>query len=468
MGTIEEARLLLDGAKETATSVARAVYDWEREIISEFISPGQQETLGPVIPALLAAQALIAGTAAFIVMLLGVPLFALLIWVLRNLAAPTAVAVLELIDKVRQELRPELNQILAGAMSELLGVQISEEELSQGPESHNQLALATAVGSKFMAVLEDEFAPGGFISAATGPKAAAAFVGFSVNFATTTAFISIVGELLSFGELEEFRELGSTMASTLGLGRLARRGLSELVGVTVGQPYEWHLQRKYRPSRLTTGQVFRAMRRGTLSFDEAYEELAQAGWSDKRINVLADLEGVGLGTNDLERLVRWGAITRQAALDKLARRGMDPDEAELELLSAELVRADTRLNEFINVLEQQTLNGFITFPVYRDIISALPLNEPERREQLVIVGQRKEVPFRQLTLAQMRTAFINGIVDLFEWQQFLEVEGYSDDDKQILTIQLLLDLADSAEGRARREERARRREQSGQQTPPPP
>jgi len=85
---------------------------------------------------------------------------------------------------------------------------------------------------------------------------------------------------------------------------------------------------------------------------------------------------------------------------------------------------------------------------------------------------KKKVPSKHLTLAELETAYAEGIIDLTEWRDHLTNLGYSDDDQSILLLLLLTKLQKAkdkaAATAARNAAKGAKKTGAPPTTPPPP
>ncbi len=382
--------------------------------------------------------------------------------------AKVGAAVLDVLSRTRREAAPELNTLLASTLSELFGVEITEQDIPPGGSPAENVIRAQVIGKKILTLLEGEFAPAGELNPEQGQNAARAFTGFTTQFTVTSAFIAILGELFTAGQLESFRELGVELASNLGLGRLSRRGLSELVSTTVATPYEWFMNKKYRPTLLGPGQAVKAFLRGQVAPEDLVEELSRQGYSIERINSLIAENQASLSVDDLDVLVRYGKWTTAQAVDHLRSTGLPLELAEAKFAAVDLKRVDAHVREHVSLLRTQRENGVLDPIQFASSLQELPITNDEIHTIRGVTEAKLELPRKFLTLTQMRDAFIEGVVDLEELNDFLVREGYSRDDQTILRISILLRLADQTKAEQEREERRKRVEAKRKALSPKP
>lgn len=373
--------------------------------------------------------------------------------VLIQLMAPIATQVLKVIGEARTDAAGPINEVIVGSLSELLGVELSADNIPTGGDLAGNTARAQAIGAKLHEVLLAEFAPDGVVTPESAEKAARAFTGFNINFGVTTAFIAIVAEMFSLGQLKEFRELGVTVAENLGLGRLHRSTMKPLIDNTVAKPYDRLLRARYRPDALSEGQFVKALARGTIQVDEVKAQLAQKGLPDSYIDeVIAQLTA-HLNETDLERLVRFGEMTQDAALQQLQAEGFPAAVAQQKIRSQELAKAETIIDSLIGKYRSLVEHRFMDTETFNTLVSALPISETQKTWEIRLAGAGLDFPHKRITLAQLFTMEEDGILDLTYFDTWAKGEGFSDEDA--LNLQLLLfkkeaDLAAAAKAKAAR------------------
>jgi hypothetical protein len=375
------------------------------------------------------------------------------IGIATTIFATVAAAILDTLGKTRQEAAPELNKLIGSTMSELFGVEIKTDELPAGGDLAGNRERARQIGSKLIGVLESEFSPTGEISPEQGRDAANAFTGFTTQFTVTSAFVAVLGEILSGGQLESFRELGIELAENLGLGRLQRRGLSELVGTTVATPYEWFLNKKYRPTELSPKEAVRGQLTGEVTFDKMNETLARAGYSQDKFRVVSEQFYEHLSQEQLRLLKLFGLINEHDYRLFLLRAGFN-EEAIDNIEKVDEIKEKRAVSlQIANSLRSDVVDGVITSDEYADVLGRLALSDAERAGFTSILGEFVNLPRRTLTLGQMRQAFLDATIDVGEFEAYLVRVGYRESDIQILVIDALLRSAKHEEAKKRTAER---------------
>ena len=377
-----------------------------------------------------------------------------------------AVRILGTFTNVRSQNKDDFNAVIAASLSELLGTDISFNNLPGGNDTADIGARMAALGGAVHNTLRNELGVDGEITNAQGEENARKFTGFGVNFATSTAFIAILTEACSIGQLKEFRELGVATAEALGLGRLQRIALKPLMDCYIAKPYLRSLQAQLRPNRISEAQVVRALRAGQIDAGDAHDALAELGYRDADIDLLITDLTAKIAASELYTLVRYGDLTLDQAVQQLSDAGMDTDNAKLALKALGEAKADTLVSGILSDLEGAYTDGFISQDLYNATIDKLPISDDEAEMFRMKVGLHQERPRKRISFAQLQKGVVQGIVDFDYVGVWLNSEGYSMEDQQVLTYEILEALKTSEDKVKFAEWRAAQLRLKGKPVPP--
>lgn len=377
-----------------------------------------------------------------------------------------AVNILGLFTKVRTENARDFNQVIAAALSELLGFELSPDQMGGGNTSGDYQTRIAAIGRALHDQLRGEFISGGEITPDQGRQNAEKFSGFAINFATGSAFIAVLTEACSLGFLKEFRELGEQTAQGLGIGRLQRLAMQPLIRNAIQQPSDLYYRSILRPDRLSEAQVVQAVRSGDMSADDARQQLAEKGYREKDIDILLDQLSLKVQATELSRLIRYSVISQQQAIDALKTQGMTQEDAANYLKSIDESRADTQLTATLSDLETARVDGFLSQDEYVRQLQDLEIGTEEQSAFLRKVGRKLERPRKTLTFAELKNAYVFSDIDLGYVDTWLQNAGYSDQDNVILTLALIRDLKTEDAKAAARKLKADALRAAGKPVPP--
>jgi len=333
--------------------------------------------------------------------------------------------------------------LMAAVVEDLLGVPVSADAFQSAFRRGGDVAGVRSIGGTLFDQLTKEFGGPGEVTPERGILAGKAFLGFLMAFAIRQGNVEFITELLpeSISPLGGVRSYGELMAKNLGLGRLARRALQPLLQIMIADPMTQYLNREHRPKMLGASQAIKAFNRNLIDEDTFNKEIAYDGYTEKRAAALTEETLEQLGSSELYTMLRFGAIDESQFRILMRRRGMHPVDADRYLQAAQFSEASTAVSEYFAVLRTQRLAGNIDAGTFADQVDRLPVSEELKRRWKDLLGQELEFPRKTLTLAELQSAYVEGLLDLEDVGTFLKREGYSDDDSTTLQYMTLGKLA---------------------------
>lgn len=341
------------------------------------------------------------------------------------------------------EQNPQFWELVATIISDLTGTEVNAETLKQARFGSGRLAGMQATGNALYSQLKSEFAPSDTLTPDGGEKAAQAFLGFLMSFAVRQGNVALLAEFIpeEANVLKGFREYGEMMAKNLGLGRLARRALTPLIQTTIADPLQWKLNQQYRPHLLSPSSAVRAWTSGYLTDSQMREQLSLQGFSETKIDALIQEGLTQLTLDEINTLRAFGLVADQDALLYIRRTGYEPVVADLALKALDRREIVTASRNIANRLVHEYTQGIITADELSTAMGKLALTDAERAGFEGLAGTLNALPRKELTLSEMHKAFLQGVITVNDWEDYLIRVGYRQDDRAILTNMLLLDLA---------------------------
>jgi hypothetical protein len=329
--------------------------------------------------------------------------------------------------------------LAAAVVEDLTGVKPDAEKLKQSTFGSGRLAGMKELGGDIYNLLEAEFKPESGNLEEGDAAAAEKFLGFLMNFSIRQGNVAAMCEAMpkELGFLSGFRDYGEQMAKNLGLGRMARRALQPLIQILVSDPLMYKLQEQYRPKRIGASPAIKKFFRDPNFEPQMRKELAQEGYTDARINdLIAEFRPLLAERQLIEYLFRFGDVTvgigegeSLSIREKLTQRGYSAEDVQRMV---EVSRPVLDKNE-ISVL---FANEKIDQPTA--LLYLAKLGYDDFTAELVLRAHSLTHPHaRRLGLAELKKAFHNSVIDLLELKAHLSADGYSDDDIQIVTLDLL-------------------------------
>jgi hypothetical protein len=329
---------------------------------------------------------------------------------------------------------------LSGAILEdLTGVKVDTAALKNSAFGSGRLAAMQTFGGDLYNLLAQEFAPASGDLEAGDDAPAKRFLGFLMNFAIRQGNIENLCQMLpeSIRIGEGFRAYGELMAKNLGLGRMARRALQPLIQIQVADPLMYKLQEQYRPKRIGVQQAIRKFFRTPDFEQQMRKEIAQEGYTDARTNDLIDDLRPLLSARELfEYTYRVGAPfagptsgQTQSLHDFLMQRGYSSDDADRLIAISHPILEKNEIGVLFT-------NGVIDHDLASSYLGKLGYDN-DTAELVLRAHSLQHQRTHRLGLGELKKAFHNNVIDLLELKAHLSAQGYSDDDIQIITLDLL-------------------------------
>jgi hypothetical protein len=374
--------------------------------------------------------------------------------------------------------------LVGSIIGDVLGSKISGSAIAGIAQNKGDVAANRAIGASLLNTLEKEFSETNTISEEQGAKALQSFLGFLMEYAIKEGNLEVMTDLKIVPFIGSLRSYSANLARNLGLGRQARSAMRPLIDILVTTPYRWNLNKVYRPTKPSESVLTKAFHGGEIGKEQFETEMARLGHSDQYIAILENESSFHLSDAEWARRIRRNIVSEQNAIIKLRKEGLTEEEAKQKLDAVDYARQDSRYTEHVNAIESLFVNGWIDLSTFNQYISTLPLSAGEKRLEEVIVQVKRnaaanrlsisqafetwqrgiwtELDFNKwaidsgyqkedldglkasirpiLTLSDMETAYIQGLIDLDDWNNYLKDRGYTTADRLILTQQLFLKM----------------------------
>ena len=263
---------------------------------------------------------------------------------------------------------------------------------------------------------------------------------------------------LSAGFLDKFTELDDILASVLGLGRMSRAVMRPLMGAKVITPFQWHVNKQYRPELLSSAATVEAFLAGRYTGPQLLEELARQGWSDERINVLIANARKRLSFADLVYQFFRGALSDLEVIARAGELGYDEVTARQFLDIETAKRQDRWKDPLTDAAVAAFIDGEIDEAELRRLVEANAPSYAEAQFIILTATTRRGYKRRHLSSVDVRRLVLKGVLSVIDYRRALERELWRPEAIDALDLELRGDLADIRDDAARRAEQEAARE----------
>jgi len=389
--------------------------------------------------------------------------------VLQVIVPPFATAALSVIDGLRKTMDTQFAEMAVVVLNELMGSDYAPSDIPVGSSMSDHLARADRVGGIFHNLLLQEFQGMSTLQPTDGVNAAKRFSGLVINFGTATGIIAVLGGLFPWVHLDEIRQIGEEVARNLGLGRLHRLAIEPLIKILMQVPYTWYLNLQFRPTQFSLGDVVNPFTSVTMPASTVHDSLAKLGYSDDKIAALITLHQKRLTYPDLYSLVKAHLITADDYQKRAEEMGIpQPDIPIWEFVEEEKL-IKTYTDAVLSAASTAFHDGHITLDELTQVATQYIPDAAPRQLFLAAEQYKAKVPSKKLTLAEIQKLLETGVIDISDFDTYLDTLGYSVQDSAWLRLQTLETLqADQAKAAAKAASAAAKAAKTKAATAPPP
>jgi hypothetical protein len=349
-------------------------------------------------------------------------------------------------------------EIAKTMVADLLNIDVPRESMRRRRGQGQRKEPVNEMGTLVMNGLFEAFTPGTSGELQPSDAAARTYIQKVVGMSVEGWLEAGIMKAVPFHLLEGMTELDDSLAEVLGLGRMTRMVVRPAIDILVAGPYEWKLNKQFRPKLLTSSQLVRQYHRGQLTAEQVREELARQGYSDERIDALVNEGSKFLGVSDLAFLERNGYWTPEQTLAHLREQGYSESIATTLLEIERIQRIDTAKNDLVSAATQAFIARDIDKETYVQLLDTVGMQPEVRRFVLLSAGLRREFNTKRLSASDAEQAVKRGFWSIRQYTDYLKDQGFTDAD--ITTKQLLVQDEIRADVEAEKKRKAAEKERA--------
>jgi hypothetical protein len=347
--------------------------------------------------------------------------------------------------------------LTAAIINDLLGVEVAGSEIAQAGTQRGLIGAMQKAGGDFFNVLANEFlgqppsaaggpsglpgTPGAPLTPQQGVDSAKAFLGFILSFAVRQGNLETIATALpeSFRMFDGIRAYGELMAKNLGLGRMSRRALQPLIQTLIATPLQQALNQQYRPHVMDAKQLASAFIRGDIDRSDYAKRLTLLGFTDSDIDLLISDTYTRLRLEDVFLLHENGIVTDDDLNKRVAALGFNSFDTPL-LLQARMFESIAGVQrEYVKAAISDLQHGVIAQSVFESDVDSTNLPKEEKRWYKILGENRANGRRKQLSLGFLKRAYLDASITLDEYLAHALALGYSQDDVDIMEVELLFE-----------------------------
>jgi hypothetical protein len=337
---------------------------------------------------------------------------------------------------------PGLFTLISTVLSDLLGAEVSADAVNKAWKAGGSMAAFKAVGAGLWGTFIQQIGSPAALTPESGLAAAQGFMGYLLGFAVREGNVALLASIIpeELRVLEGIDEYARAMRSSLGFGRMARQALHPLIQTLITDPLQWYVNRQYHPKLLGESVAVKAFNMDAINQDRLNLELSYAGYDPALYPVILTEHTPQLSVADVSVLSAAGKMSEDTAIYAIRQLGYTAGGADAKLDAERRRSADGAVQQLIIDIRTAFINGYISADSRNALWSALPVPQVQLQLLELEADTMAGFPRKRLTLSEVQSAFVEGLLDSTDVATFLKVEGYSGDDALTLWYQTLLKL----------------------------
>jgi hypothetical protein len=353
--------------------------------------------------------------------------------------------------------------LVAAILNDLLGLEVAGGDIAAAASKRGNIGGMQKAGADFLSVLTSEAlgsnnpsegSIGGLPGTAGKPltpeqgiAAAQAFLGFILSFGVRQGNLETIATAMpeNIRMFEGIRSYGELMAKNLGLGRLSRRVLQPIIQTLYATPLQQALNLQYRPHVLDAKQLAGAYLRGHITQDQYKQGLALQGFTEADMGLLVEDTLTRLNVPELFILHENGSLSDTDFQARIRALGFDANDFTLLIQSEQYKAVQGADRVYAGLLGDDLADGAITQAAYDEAVSTLRIPKLEADALTRNAVHRRTHRVKYLSLGFLKRAYLDATITLQEYTDHALALGYSQDDVDILELELLVEQKQAAD-----------------------
>jgi len=258
------------------------------------------------------------------------------------------------------------------------------------------------------------------------------FIGSVTTLSGLPQVINMITEITSLGSIDKLGDSVQNIYYNLGLGFITWQMTSPLIDNAIGQSLKRYAARKYRPERFDLNQIQELTAIGLMSSTELRSYLQELGWRDRDIDYVITLSYKQLSYSQVMSMWAKGILSESDVISELRRMGYTPTDIQ-KIVQLERPEADENTPKlYLSTLDSAYKKHYINEAQYRSYAAELHLDNREVDLRIAILNTQEEEATRDLTVGNIKDAFISNIVSEAEAVHYLSDLNLSIDNVNLL------------------------------------
>lgn len=258
------------------------------------------------------------------------------------------------------------------------------------------------------------------------------FYGYLVSIPLVAGTVSTLGELASFGQIDNLGKPIADSQFTMGLGFMGWQGITPLLTEGVLVPLERQTKQRFRQTRYNTSQALELYQRNLIEYETLVQILRWEGWRDGDIPQIINLSYRSLSDSQLFSLFDKNLIGEDTLKKKLRDNGWKSQEVNLLLAERQADRIGESKSVGLASAKKAYKLRLISEAQFKDYLKALDYSTDAINLEISILNFEETVEQKSLSVSQLRQAYESNQITQNEALSGLTSLGYAQEDAQTL------------------------------------
>ena len=263
-------------------------------------------------------------------------------------------------------------------------------------------------------------------------KAADAYYLAVTKHGLTTLGLSIAAESLSVGAIKSFSQILTILENGLGLRRLSRIIFAPPIEEGISKPLSQYYRAKYQVTELTKPEIDELYRRGWKDSVHFFNDLQSLGYNLNRQYYEELLVWKIPSTSDSISFYKEGFIDRATLLRLLLANGIKGSYAEALMREIDLKPVSDSKDLTLAQLQSAFSEGIISENDFRAKLQLLGYSLEAITVMVELQKSKNEITLKTLSKAELTKAFDEGVINAIEFRKSLLDLGYDSSSADVI------------------------------------
>lgn len=358
----------------------------------------------------------------------------IMVWglhIIQHAAPALAEEITLILVKSLETTRPTVLRAAGILLRELTGQDLNLDRLSQQTMAEFVGAASPQPDSALVRGILGAFAPSAELTPEQGLSNLSSLFDLHMSTSLQAWMIDLLGEALSLGRLRSLAQFHAAVDAALGFRRVGMLMWRGPIQSAITTPVVQYYNRLYHAALPSPQQLVTGWQREIFSDEEYIDGMRSHGYSYERAQALLNVHEKELALGDVAALHKRGTIDADTLARVLRHQGYSDTHAQLITTWLEGKQVETLYTEIASTARRLFKAGDLGEEEYRGLLAEAHWRADEIELALATdqLALREE---KQLTVAQIESAFLHQVFDDQEARRRLRQQRYADDTIDVL------------------------------------